>query len=177
VEDIQRLNPRVRVVYDTSTLPSKERVFFQQFDVIIATDINLSTMVARLPFVHLSQILLNEYSRTFNIPFYTASLHGLIGIVFVDLIKHSYVITAPPKKQDKVSAKDKDSAPQTIQKSEIYAPLQESISTKYGKSLKPRQARKVSHLLPLSLGALPSSNLSNPSSPIVVDGRLSRLSD
>jgi len=134
-------------------------------------------MVARLWFVHLSQILLNEYSRTFNIPFYTASLHGLIGIVFVDLIKHSYVVTAPPKKKREDSARNKDLARDTNQKTETYAPLQQSMSTKYGKSLKARQARKVSHLLPLSLGALLSSNHSNLTSPVVVDGRSSRIPD
>jgi molybdopterin/thiamine biosynthesis adenylyltransferase len=150
VEDVQRLNPRVRVLYDTAAVSSKQSAFFEQFDVIIATDIPFSTMVSFpfLPTAHI-QLLVNEYSRSYNIPFYAASLHGLIGIVFVDIIKYSYLVTKQKP----------DSQPETILKTEIYEPLHQSISTAYGKSLKPRQARKVSHLLPLSLGTLLQSTL------------------
>jgi hypothetical protein len=45
VEDVQRLNPRVRVVYDTAAVSSKQSAFFEQFDVIVATDLPFSTMV------------------------------------------------------------------------------------------------------------------------------------
>ena len=145
MEDIQRLNPRVRVLHDTAPVSSKKRDFFEQFDVIIATDIPFSTMVGPrvLSSAHI-QLLLNEYSRSHSIPFYAASLHGLIGVVFVDIIKYSYLVTREKK----------DSPTETILKTEIYEPLRQSIRTAYGKSLKPRQARKVSHLLPMSLGTL-----------------------
>jgi hypothetical protein len=138
------------VLYDTAPISSKQRAFFEQFDVIIATDIPFSTMVSLqfLPSAYF-QLLLNEYSRSYTIPFYAASLHGLIGIVFVDLIKCSYPVTRQKS----------DAEPETILKTEIYEPLQQSISTAYGKSLKPRQARKVSHLLPLSLGTIRQSTL------------------
>lgn len=48
MEEIRRLNPRVHVHADPTSITSKEAVFFQDFDVVIATELTLSVMVALL---------------------------------------------------------------------------------------------------------------------------------
>ena len=48
VQAINRLNPRVRVTHDSSHIASKDKSFFEGFDVIIVTDLPLSTMVRLL---------------------------------------------------------------------------------------------------------------------------------
>jgi ubiquitin-like 1-activating enzyme E1 A len=45
IEEIRRLNPRVHVQYDSSPITSKDGKYFQDFDVVIATELDLSMLV------------------------------------------------------------------------------------------------------------------------------------
>lgn len=78
---IRKLNPRVTLHVDTQNVLLKPPEFFAPFNMIIATDTNLST---------LSQI--NASCRLCNKPFYAAGSHGFYGFIFADLITHNYVI-------------------------------------------------------------------------------------
>jgi len=167
LEEVRRLNPRVTVTCDTSSIASKHSSFFQKFDVVIATELLLSEMIS-----------INEYTRAQSMPFYAASLHGLCGIAFVDLIKHSFLVNTPPSKHDKKPD------PAASQRTETYCSLTSSLSSPYGKSIKPRQARKVSPLLPLSHALLSWLN-THPNSPAsgdlaefsqIVNATISKLS-
>jgi ubiquitin-like 1-activating enzyme E1 A len=44
-EEIQRLNPRVAVHHDASRVALKGGSFFQQFDLVIATELELNELV------------------------------------------------------------------------------------------------------------------------------------
>jgi hypothetical protein len=91
-------------------------------------------------------MFLNIFTRRHNVPFYAASLHGLYGIVFVDLIEHRFLVNPVPNRDA-----SKPTQPATPGK-EVYSRFGESFLTAYGKSLKARQLRKVSPLLPLCTG-------------------------
>jgi hypothetical protein len=95
----------------------------------------------------------NEITRSLKVPCYIASLHGLCGIIFVDLIEHTTIVNSPLSSKDNI----KHIAAPT-KKKELYCPLGESFLAPYGKTLKPRQARKVSPLLPLSFCTIPNRN-------------------
>jgi hypothetical protein len=66
----------------------------------------------------------------------------------VDLIEHTFLVAPPP-------VRDGNKPVLATQRQETYCPLSQSLSTPYGKFLKPRQARKVLPLLPLSHGTAP----------------------
>jgi|SRR5277367_2270594 hypothetical protein len=93
----------------------------------------------------------NEITRILKVPCYIASLHGLYGIVFVDLIEHTTLVNNSLYNKGNIKP-----AAAATQKKEIYSPLKESFLASYGKTLKARQARKVSPLLPLSLCTNPN---------------------
>ena len=47
VPAIQRLNPRVPIHADTEKIQDKSPEFFRKFDIVIATDLDLDSMVSR----------------------------------------------------------------------------------------------------------------------------------
>lgn len=81
VPQIQKLNPRVNVVVDTSDIRSKGSDFFGAFDVVIATDLQ-----------PVSLGLINTATRLGKKPFYAAGVHGFYGFIFSDLIEHDYLV-------------------------------------------------------------------------------------
>lgn len=93
----------------------------------------------------------NEVARSLRVPSYLATLHGLCGVIFVDLIEHTTLVNNPLSNKDSTK-----SVVAAVPKVEVYVPLKESFRTPYGKALKPRQQRKVSALLPLSFGTIPN---------------------
>ncbi|KAI6778829.1 uncharacterized protein J7T54_002659 [Emericellopsis cladophorae] len=78
---IQKMNPRVRVQADPAGVKVKGPSYFAQFDVVIATDLDLDTMN-----------LINTATRLNGRAFYAASTHGMYGFIFSDLIEHQFVI-------------------------------------------------------------------------------------
>jgi hypothetical protein len=94
----------------------------------------------------------NVWTRQHNVPFYGALLLAGCGIVFVDLIKHTFLVNTP------APGKDANKLPPVpTQKTEVYCSLADSIKVPYGTALRPRQAKKVSPILPLSFGKLVTS--------------------
>jgi ubiquitin-like 1-activating enzyme E1 A len=78
---IRRMNPRVTVNVDTDDIRSKGPSYFAPFDIVIATDLDTSTLN-----------VINTAARLNNRPFYAAGSHGMYGFIFADLIEHDYVI-------------------------------------------------------------------------------------
>ncbi|KAI9799688.1 MAG: hypothetical protein M1825_004423 [Sarcosagium campestre] len=78
---IRKLNPRVALTVDTTDVSLKTPDFFQPFDVIIATCLDLDILFT-----------INAACRLWNRPFYAAGTHGFYGFIFADLISHEYVI-------------------------------------------------------------------------------------
>ncbi|KAK3990197.1 hypothetical protein QBC44DRAFT_72906 [Cladorrhinum sp. PSN332] len=78
---IQRLNPRVKVHIDTVDIRLKPPSFFEPFDIVIATDLDSTTLN-----------IVNTATRLHNRAFYAAGCHGMYGFLFADLIEHDFVI-------------------------------------------------------------------------------------
>ncbi|KAI5864649.1 hypothetical protein GGS23DRAFT_561222 [Durotheca rogersii] len=81
VSQIQKLNPRVKVVADPGSITTKGASFFGDFDIVIATDLS-PTLFA----------FTNTATRLHNRQFYAAGTHGFYGYIFCDLIEHDYVL-------------------------------------------------------------------------------------
>jgi ubiquitin-like 1-activating enzyme E1 A len=77
----QKLNPRARVHADLQGVKSKGPSYFGSFDIVIATDLDTDTLN-----------LVNTATRLNGRKFYAASMHGMYGFIFSDLIEHEYVI-------------------------------------------------------------------------------------
>ena len=78
---LQRLNPRVAVHADLADIRSKGPSYFSPFDIVIATDLDPSTLN-----------VINTATRVNNVAFYAAGSYGLYGFIFADLIEHDYAI-------------------------------------------------------------------------------------
>ncbi|OBT50349.1 hypothetical protein VE04_09497 [Pseudogymnoascus sp. 24MN13] len=78
---VRNLNPRVNVIVDTDDISIKGPGYFQNYDIVIATDLLPDTLN-----------LINTATRVNNKPFYAAGVQGLYGFIFADLIQHDYVI-------------------------------------------------------------------------------------
>lgn len=73
---IQELNRRVRLAHTTQDYT--EPAFLAQFSVVVATEVDATTIAA-----------LSDACSAAGIAFYAAGLHGLLGYVFVDLGRHT----------------------------------------------------------------------------------------
>ncbi|KAF4302808.1 putative sumo activating enzyme protein [Botryosphaeria dothidea] len=80
-QNIQKLNPRVAIMIDTSDISAKVPEFYQPFDIVIATDLDFTTLST-----------VDASTRLSQKPFYAAGAHGMYGYIFADLIQHDYVI-------------------------------------------------------------------------------------
>lgn len=81
VSQVRALNPRVALAVDTENIMLKQPEFYNMFDIIIATDLDLMPLST-----------INASCRFVNRPFYAAGSHGFYGFIFADLIQHDYVI-------------------------------------------------------------------------------------
>ncbi|KAL1626585.1 E1 ubiquitin-activating protein aos1 [Diplodia seriata] len=80
-QNVQRLNPRVEIVADNSDIRTKVPDFYQPFDLVIATDLDFTTLST-----------VDASTRLAQKPFYAAGTQGMYGYIFADLIQHEYVI-------------------------------------------------------------------------------------
>ncbi|KAL8665844.1 MAG: hypothetical protein Q9202_001967 [Teloschistes flavicans] len=81
VAQVRTLNPRVALTVDTESILLKPPEFYSMFDMIIATDLDLTSLST-----------INASCRFVSKPFYAAGSHGFYGFIFADLITHDYVI-------------------------------------------------------------------------------------
>lgn len=80
-ENLRKLNPRVNVVADPFSIMAKGASYFSSFDIVIATDLNPTTLA-----------FINTATRLYNRQFYATASHGFYGYIFSDLIEHDYVL-------------------------------------------------------------------------------------
>ncbi|KAI9847796.1 MAG: hypothetical protein M1837_001689 [Sclerophora amabilis] len=78
---IRKLNPRVAVLVDTEDIRIKQPMYYMPYDIIIATELDLDTLLS-----------INDYARLATRPFYAAGTHGFYGYIFADLLLHEYSI-------------------------------------------------------------------------------------
>lgn len=79
--EIQKLNPRVKVIADTGSIMEKGVSYFNEFHIVIATDLNPTTLA-----------FINTATRLHSRQFYAAGTHGYYGYIFCDLIEHDFVL-------------------------------------------------------------------------------------
>jgi ubiquitin-like 1-activating enzyme E1 A len=77
---LRRLNPRVHVAVDTESISSKHMSFYSEFDIVVATDTDPTSLN-----------IINTATRLHGRKFYAAGTHGMFGYIFSDLIEHDYV--------------------------------------------------------------------------------------
>ncbi|KAK5211795.1 E1 ubiquitin-activating protein aos1 [Exophiala xenobiotica] len=82
--ELQKLNPRVQLFTDPNPVVLKDPVYFQAFDIIIATDLMMDVMT-----------LINMSCRQFGRKFYSAATHGMYGYIFADLMIHQFIVEKP----------------------------------------------------------------------------------
>lgn len=80
-ESARKLNPRVKIFADPESIMTKGASYFSVFDIIIATDLNPTTLT-----------FLNTATRLHKRKFYAAASHGYYGYIFSDLIEHDYML-------------------------------------------------------------------------------------
>ncbi|KAL7270490.1 E1 ubiquitin-activating protein aos1 [Rhizina undulata] len=148
---IQRLNPRVPVHVDTERVQDKDTNFFQKFDIVIATELDLDSL-----------LFINNATRSCGRPFYAAATYGLYGYAFADLLKHTFVIERDKsnmktelKKETRTrtitSVREKKEGEKTMEfvtKEEVYAPLSEVLKCQIDKNWRPRKRKTVPAVLP-----------------------------
>ncbi|KAK6429862.1 E1 ubiquitin-activating protein aos1 [Oleoguttula sp. CCFEE 5521] len=153
---IQDLNPRVTVASGGSLaeLMTKDQNYYAAFSVIVACDHDFTTLN-----------VINTGARVAQRPFYAASIHGMYGFVFADLVLHDYVIereqsnmptTIRPESLTRSvmstsSKKEPTGRPtEIVQKREIYCPLLLANSSPLPKDIlsNRRKLKAVPALLP-----------------------------
>lgn len=80
-QEVQKLNPRVKVIADSGSIMEKGVSYFSAFDIVIATDLNPTTLA-----------FINTATRLHHRQFYAAGTHGYYGYIFCDLIEHDFVL-------------------------------------------------------------------------------------
>ncbi|XP_051171243.1 SUMO-activating enzyme subunit 1 [Leptopilina boulardi] len=122
----QNLNPMVLVSADTSKVDDKPDEFFEDFDVICASECSV-TQIKRL----------NKISRKQNIKFFVGDVWGMFGYTFADLGTHEFVEDIVQMKKVHVpeggdtSIKDKfESVTTTVKRVVTYVPFEKILNIK-----------------------------------------------
>ncbi|CAI4053958.1 hypothetical protein N7582_005862 [Saccharomyces uvarum] len=160
-ERIQDLNPRVELKFDKQLLHEKDETFFQQFDLVVATEMKAD-----------EAIKVNKLTRKLNIPLYVTGSNGLFAYVFIDLIEfvsedeklqsirptvvgpvssNRSIIEITTRKDEE----DETKIYERIKTKNSYKPLEEVLRTATLKEkLTRRQLKRVTSILPLTLTLL-----------------------
>ena len=124
--ELQKLNPRVTVIVDTSAISTQPPQFFALYNMTIVTGQPLETIQ-----------MINKYTNECMTRFYAADLHGMYGYIFSDLISHMYSIekeqSNKPTKQGRetatrsvlsvVTKTDNHKKVESVMKQEVYTPF------------------------------------------------------
>ncbi|KAF7993463.1 hypothetical protein HCN44_010058 [Aphidius gifuensis] len=84
----QALNPMVNVTADESNIDEKPDTFFQEFDVVCASECTIT---------QLNKI--NAACRKYNVKFFAGDVWGQFGFNFADLMTHEYVMEVTVSKK------------------------------------------------------------------------------
>lgn len=162
---IKELNPRVNLLINTGKLEDTSKDYFQNFDLVVATELSKSDILT-----------VNARTRVQGIPLYVAGLHGMFGYIFTDLIKHESRVESEMGNQPR-TANTKINEVKTISRVEIkeaenkeivtivdsFVPLSEIFtSNRLPSQLNKRQLKRLSAALPLTLSLFEIKRPSNP---------------
>ncbi|SCV05121.1 LANO_0H00496g1_1 [Lachancea nothofagi CBS 11611] len=157
---IQDMNPRVNLDFVAEDFRNKPDSYFQQFDLIVATDLD-SFEITKI----------NNISRKFSLPLFVAGLNGLSGYIFVDLIQFDAtddkLKSSMPTSVGQVSERrdvltvldhyneEQNKTYEQIVTRNIYVPFEKMVreGTLKGKLTK-RQLKRLTNAVPLTLALL-----------------------
>lgn len=163
--NIQELNPRVSLLSNTTDLSEIPREYFKSFDLVVATELTKSQLLA-----------INEITREHRIPLYVAGEHGMFGYIFTDLVEHTstkesamgnHAKVAGLKMNDvkeivNVESKD-DGESEIVTIRDVFSPLHLIFeSNKLPLQLNRRQLKRLPGTLPLILSLFEIDRPSNP---------------
>lgn len=75
----QQLNPMVQITADSEDIADKPDTFFEQFDVICATECPVEQLIR-----------INQICREKSVKFFCGDVFGMFGYTFADLQIHEY---------------------------------------------------------------------------------------
>nr|CAD7404639.1 unnamed protein product [Timema cristinae] len=107
----QELNVMVTVRADTDNVEDKSDTFFQQFNIVVATECSQDQLVR-----------INNICRENNVLFFCGDVFGMFGYTFADLLSHQFV-------EEKNTKVDKLTVTTTIKKEMTCVPLQDALAT------------------------------------------------
>lgn len=165
ISAIKELNPRVNLLINTSSISDLSPDYFKNFDLVVATELSKSEILA-----------LNAITRHQGIPLYVAGLHGLFGYIFTDLIKHESRVESEMGNQPRVAGTKINDVKTIVkveakahEKKEIvtivdtYVPIGDILtSKKLPSQLNKRQLKRFSAALPLIFSLFELERPSNP---------------
>lgn len=141
---------------DSQDVYSKYADFYSPFNVIIATGLDLDTLIR-----------INEFTRRSNRLFYATDAHGFYGYIFADLNRHEYVIErersnipttlkaeTATRSIIAVSTKKESGSSKVVEmvtKREVYSPLGQVVSASLPTDLL-RNRRRTRQVPPLLSG-------------------------
>lgn len=140
--ELQKLNPRVNLVADPSMIMSKPPQYFANFNIAIATNLDIDTFS-----------MINASCRINGCKFYATATHGMYGFVFADLLTHDFVIE-----------RAESNKPTEINKAETNTRmvLASSLKKENGKSIEMVTKRETySPLILVNTSSLPSEITDN----------------
>ena len=158
---------------DTERVRDKTAEFFASFQIVIATDMDLDSMVGapspnppppprRKALTASGQLLVNEMTRKSSVAFFAAATFGLYGFVFADLVVHRFVVKrtksnvptqlGPETRTRSVvataEAREAGTAWEFVTKEERYCPLAQAVASCLDRGWSPRKLRTVPLVLP-----------------------------
>lgn len=148
---IQQLNPRVPVRVETTPAAGKTAEFFKTFDIVIATELDLDTMLS-----------VNAACRECGRRLYAAATYGLYGFIFADLIEHTFIVKrtksnmkTEAKQETKTrsiigtrTTKEGETTFEFVTKRESYVPLSDAVLSKINSDWPLRKKKNVPAVLP-----------------------------
>lgn len=152
ISSIKELNPRVKLLVNTSLLQELHPSYYKNFDLVVATELTKADILE-----------VNKITRGLGIPLYVAGLHGMFGYVFTDLIKHESKVESergnqlreantkinPVKTITDVQLREKDNK-EVLTIVDEFSPLEDIFSSaKLTQQLNRRQLKRLSGALPL----------------------------
>ena len=127
LERAQQLNPMVRVEVCQDNVESLPKEYFQEYDVVCATQCGRSTLLK-----------IDEICRANEILFYAADVWGYYGYMFADLGHHVYAEEVPVTEKSGAKSKtdEKSQTPETttVKKEIEYIPLSDALDTDWSEA-------------------------------------------
>ncbi|XP_064623200.1 SUMO-activating enzyme subunit 1-like [Lineus longissimus] len=149
LENVQKLNPMVKVSAYTESVDAKADEYFEQFHVICATCCSEETLLR-----------LNRITHRSNILFFAGQVFGFYGFAFTDLNdQHEYAEEVVVKKKPEEGNEDgepsekkkkAENETQTVKKTMAFTRLEQALNVDWEKDTNKKILKRLSHVYPMT---------------------------